>query len=160
MGEEKQEIVLREFLSGDEDAFRWLNEEWITRFFKLEPKDLQALGDPQQSVLDKGGRVVLAFRGDKALGCCALLPLSDGFYEIAKMAVTERAQGQGVGRRVMVFAIGLARELGAKGLYLETNHALLPAIGLYRSVGFTDVPAERVVPSPYERADVFMEMTL
>jgi putative acetyltransferase len=160
VGDEKQEIVLREFRAGDEDAFRRLNEEWITRFFKLEPKDLQALGDPQHSVLDMGGRILFAFRADEALGCCALLLRENGVYEVGKMAVTEAAQGHGVGRRVMEFAIGLARELGAKGLYLETNHALTPAIRLYRSVGFADVPAERVVPSPYERADVFMEMAL
>ncbi len=158
--QEKQEIVLREFRPGDEDAFRRLNEEWITRFFKLEPKDLQALSDPRRSILEKGGRILLAFRGDDALGCCALLPMEHGVYEVGKMAVTEHAKGQGVGRRVMEFAIEVARGLGAKGLYLETNHGLLPAIGLYRSVGFRDVPAERVIPSLYERADVYMEMAL
>ena len=45
-------------------------------------------------------------------------------------------------------------------LYLETNHVLTPAIHLYEAVGFRNLPQERVTPSPYARADVFMEMVL
>jgi hypothetical protein len=42
---------------------------------------------------------------------------------------------------------------GARRFYLETNHALTPAIRLYKSVGFKHIDASRIVPSPYERAD-------
>jgi hypothetical protein len=28
-------------------AFRTLNEEWITRYFALEEKDIETLGDPK-----------------------------------------------------------------------------------------------------------------
>jgi putative acetyltransferase len=45
-------------------------------------------------------------------------------------------------------------------LYLETNHALTPAIHLYEDVGFRHIPKERVKPSLYERTEVFMEMVL
>ena len=38
--------------------------------------------------------------------------------------------------------------------------SLTPAIRLYESLGFQLMPPERVVPSLYERADVFMEMYL
>jgi ribosomal protein S18 acetylase RimI-like enzyme len=53
-----------------------------------------------------------------------------------------------------------AQKMGAKRLFLETNSSLTPAITLYKSLGFRDVPAERVEPSPYVRADVFLEMFL
>jgi putative acetyltransferase len=59
-----------------------------------------------------------------------------------------------------MMCLDAARAMGAKRLYLETNHALLPAIHLYQAVGFTHLPKERVVASPYARADVFMEMWL
>ena len=45
-------------------------------------------------------------------------------------------------------------------LYLETNRKLALAIRLYESVGFRHLPPERVVPSPYARANVYMELDL
>jgi GNAT superfamily N-acetyltransferase len=53
-----------------------------------------------------------------------------------------------------------ARAAGTRRLYLETNHILTPAIRLYESVGFKSVPPDRIVPSPYARSDVSMEMIL
>ncbi len=76
------------------------------------------------------------------------------------MAVTAKAQGLGLGRLLMESVIAAAKAAGAKRLFLETNHALTPAIRLYESVGFTHIPKERAAPSPYERADVPMEMWL
>jgi GNAT superfamily N-acetyltransferase len=153
-------VTVREFAAGDEAAFRRLNEEWITRYFKLEPKDEIAFANPRETILDKGGRIFFAVRGGKPVGVCALVALWPGEFEIAKMGVTASAQGLGVGRMVLQACVDAARTMGAKRLYLETNHALLPAIHLYQAVGFTHLPKERVVASPYARADVFMEMGL
>jgi ribosomal protein S18 acetylase RimI-like enzyme len=164
MNEERTDVVVREFLPGDEAAFRRLNEEWITRYFKLEPKDELAFANPQEMILSKGGRIFFAVRSssgaEEALGCCALLMIGPDEFEVGKMAVTASAQGRGLGRLLMEHGIAAAKTSGAKRLFLETNHALTPAIRLYESVGFTHIPKERAVPSPYERADVPMEMWL
>jgi transposase len=53
-----------------------------------------------------------------------------------------------------------ARSAGARRLYLETNHILTAAIRLYHSIGFKPLPPSHIVPSPYARADVYMEMIL
>jgi hypothetical protein len=45
------EITIREFRPGDESAFRSLNEEWITRYFALEPKDEDSLAHPRETIL-------------------------------------------------------------------------------------------------------------
>ena len=55
-------------------------------------------------------------------------------------------------------AIEEGRNAGAQRLYLETNHVLTPAIRLYESMGFKHIPQNRIVPSPYARADVYMEL--
>jgi GNAT superfamily N-acetyltransferase len=60
----------------------------------------------------------------------------------------------------MLYAIDRARSNGAKRLYLETSKKLPNAIHLYETVGFCHLPPERVKPSPYARAEVFMEMLL
>jgi putative acetyltransferase len=74
------------------------------------------------------------------------------------MAVTESSRGAGIGRRLLERAIAEARAGGATRLYLETNHALAPAIRLYESVGFRQLSPDRIVPSPYARADIYMEL--
>jgi GNAT superfamily N-acetyltransferase len=154
------EIIIREFRPGDESAFRSLNEEWITRYFVLEPKDEDSLANPRETILDCGGSILLAVRGGRPIGCCALLAMAPGEFEVAKMAVTESSQRHGAGRRLLEKIIAEARSAGARRLYLETNRKLTAAIRLYESLGFRHLPPERIVPSAYARADVYMELYL
>ena len=152
--------TIRPFRRGDEAAFRELNEAWISKYFRIEEKDLIVLGDPQTHILGKGGAVFMAFVDGEPVGCCGLLKMSETTMEVAKMAVDERYRGQGIGRAVLGAVIHYARENCMHRLYLETNHILTPALQLYHSVGFRPVPEERIIKSPYKRADVFLEMWL
>ena len=160
MTAEDKDVMIREFKQGDEKIFRELNEEWIARYFEIEAADEETLADPWGKVIDRGGRILLAFVGERGVGCCALVAMGPGEFEVAKMAVTEEYKGQGIGSRLIEATIEKARELGATRLYLETNHTLTPALRLYRAHGFRDVPAERVAKSAYARADVAMELAL
>jgi putative acetyltransferase len=152
------EFTIREFQSGDEDAFRQLNEEWIERYFRIEPKETVVLADPRGTILDQGGRIFFAVVGGRCVGCCALRRMSDTEFEVAKMAVTPGFQGAGIGRRLLHAVIEAGRSRGARRLYLETNHQLKSAIHLYESLGFRHLAPEEIIPSPYERADVYMEL--
>ena len=154
------ELAIREFRPGDETAFRELNEQWIVRYFALEPEDEAALRNPREKILDPGGRIFFAVLGGEIVGCCALRVIAPREYELSKMAVAEQHRGAGVGRRVLETVIAEARAMGAARLYLETNHILANAIHLYEAVGFRHLPPERIVPSPYSRADVYMELFL
>ena len=154
------EIAIRQFLPGDAAAFRRLNEEWITRFFRIEPKEESVLADPRRTILDTGGRIFFATAGERCVGCCALVRMRDTEFEVAKMAVEPSYQRGGLGRRLLQAAIEEARSAGARRLYLETNQLLTPAIRLYESVGFKHVDANRIGPSRYARADVYMELIL
>jgi GNAT superfamily N-acetyltransferase len=137
-----------------------MNEDWIRRYFVLETKDEASFADPQTSILRRGGRILFAVMNEEVVGCCALVAMGPGEFEVAKMAVAESSQRAGVGRYLLEQTIRAAHELGASRLYLETNKILTPAIRLYESVGFQHLAPERVVPSPYARANVFMEMLL
>ena len=149
------EIV--EFEPRHAEAWKLLGEAWIVGAFAMEPKDRELLDDPQGKILAKGGRILMAEHDGEAVGCVALLPLADGGYEVAKMTVGAAARGAGLGRLLMQACIDRARAAGAPRLYLETNSSLAPALALYRSVGFVDLPPR---PSPYVRADVWMELRL
>ncbi len=136
------------------EAFRTLNEAWISRDFTLEAKDRQVLGDPQGKIIAPGGQVFMALKSGVAVGCVALMKMDDGGYEVAKMTVSETLRGSGLGRLLMQRCIDAGAELGATRLYLETSSRLGPALGLYRAMGFRDLPPSE---TPYVRADVFME---
>ena len=153
-------IHLRPFKPGDEAAFRSLNEAWIAKYFVIEPADRVVLENPVANILRPGGHIFMALADNRPVGCCALLPMGPGEFELAKMAVLEQERGRGIGRKVLEYAITQARKLGAERLYLETNRKLANAIHLYESVGFQHVSPEQVIPSPYARANVFMEMQI
>jgi N-acetylglutamate synthase-like GNAT family acetyltransferase len=146
------EIV--EFEPAHAEAFRTLNEAWISKYFVLEAKDREVLNDPQGKIIEQGGHIFMALKDGVAVGCAALLRMEDGGYEVAKMTVSEDLRGSGLGRRLMQRCIEAGAELGATRLYLETNSGLGPALGLYRAMGFKDLAP---VETPYARADVFME---
>jgi ribosomal protein S18 acetylase RimI-like enzyme len=76
------------------------------------------------------------------------------------MAVSERYRGQGIGRKLLEYTIVQAKTLGAHTLELASNSKLANAVHLYESVGFQHLPTERIEPSPYARANVFMELHL
>jgi ribosomal protein S18 acetylase RimI-like enzyme len=152
------EVTIREFRPGDEICFRTLNEEWIERYFRVEPKEAIILADPKGTILDAGGKIFFAVLDDRCVGCCALRRMSDTEFEVAKMAVTPACQGAGIGRKLLHTVIEAGRSSGARRLYLETNHELKPAIRLYESMGFRYLSPDKIIPSPYARADVYMEL--
>jgi GNAT superfamily N-acetyltransferase len=151
-------IVIRSFLPGDEAAFRDINLEWIERFFVVEQKDRDVLGDPKTYILDPGGEILLALDGDMPVGVVALILMGDGSVELAKMGVRPQAQGKGAGRLLVAGAIMKAREMGMRRVYIETNSKLGPALRLYHEAGFR--PLRETIPSPYARADVQLELFL
>jgi GNAT superfamily N-acetyltransferase len=151
-------VVVREFRLGDEAAFRDINLEWIERYFAVEQKDRETLGDPQTHILGKGGAILFVEDAGEAIGVVALVPMGGGSVELAKMGVRPSAQGKGAGRLLVAAAIGKARVMGMTRIYIETNSVLGPALKLYRAAGFQ--PLRERQPSPYARADVQLELLL
>jgi len=61
---------------------------------------------------------------------------------------------------LLEFTIAQAKALGAHTLELASNTKLANAVHLYESLGFRQLPPERTEPSPYARANIFMELHL
>lgn len=140
-------------------AFRDLNVEWISTYFKMEKADFDALDAPEEYILDHGGHILVALLKDRPVGVCALIKREDRIfpYELAKMAVDPACRGQNLGWLLGNAVIEKARSLGAKNLYLESNTILEPAINLYKKLGFEQIPSR---PTPYERCNIQMELKL
>ncbi len=140
------------------EAFRDLNYAWIEQLFEIEESDRILLSDPQTHIIDKGGDVFIALLDNEPIGTCALINKEqDGLYELAKMAVDEKARGKKIGWKLGVAVVERARARGAERIILETNSALKPAIGLYEKLGFKEVVKECV---EYQRCDIQMILDL
>jgi len=154
---ESSEVTIVPYTPAYRHAFKQLNEEWITRYFKMEASDHKSLDHPDEYILDKGGHISIALYKGEPVGACALINMGGGRYELAKMAVSPRVQGKGIGLLLGQDCIRKARELGAHTIYLESNTALKPAISLYHKLGFRKIAGP---PSPYERCNIQMEVKL
>ncbi len=139
------------------EQFRALNLEWITKYFALEEADHKALDDPEGYILNRGGFIFMAECDGAIVGTCALIKNPDDSFELAKMAVTESAQGRGIGYLLGAAVVAKAKELGVRRVELLTNSRLAPALRLYQKLGFVEVPLPK---TEYQRADVKMVLEL
>ena len=156
---ESENIKIVEYNIKYKDSFRTLNEEWINYYFELEEPDVVSLNNPQTYIIDKGGKILVALYNGEPVGVCALIKMYDSpyDYELAKMAVSPKVQGKGIGYILGNAVIEKARILGATFIYLESNTILKPAISLYQKLGFNKVAGNL---TPYDRCNIQMELRL
>jgi putative acetyltransferase len=158
----EQALTYRNFRAGDTEIFARLNEEWITTFFVMEDEDHNVLFHPEREILARGGHIFFVSLGtelgSETVGCCALIFIEPGVYELAKMAVQNSFRGRGIGRHLLRHVLEECRALGARKLLLQTNSRLENAIHLYLEAGFRHIP--QIAAHQYARADVTMELDL
>ena len=141
--------------------FAKLNYEWLDKYFKtekVEAEDKRLLNNPEKEIIKKGGEIFFALLNENVVGTCAVLKIDDSIYEIAKMGVTEKAQGKQIGKKLALTAIGYAVEKGASKLRLYTSNKLTSAQNLYRGLGFTEVKEKQ--NQRYKRKLILMELDL
>jgi ribosomal protein S18 acetylase RimI-like enzyme len=149
-------LQISDFRPEDQPWFESLNREWIERYFRMEPVDIEILTNPEENIIKPGGLILMARQQGSIIGTVALRFVKPGVYEFTKMAVAPARRGRGIGRALSEAAIARARALGAKKIVLYSARKLENAIGLYRALGFVEVP----VDGPYQRSDIKMELTL
>lgn len=152
-----QTVEILAYQPAYKSYFKTLNEAWIGKYFRLEEEDQRVLNDPEGEILQKGGFVFFARLRGEIVGTCGLTRNPDGSFELVKMGVDEKAQGKKIGYRLAEAAIAKAREQGADQVVLYSATLLKPAIGLYRKLGFREVP---LADSHFERCDIKMALSL
>lgn len=151
------EVQIVSFNPSYKNDFKRLNEEWIRTYFEMEEADFKALDHPEEYIINKGGKILMALYHAEVIGTCALIKMNATDFELAKMAVQPNYQNLKIGWILGNEIIQLALSLGAQKLYLESNTKLVSAIKLYEKLGFKKIESSS---SPYKRCNIQMELLL
>ena len=86
------------------------------------------------------GCLLLSLERGETAGCVALRKIEDGICEIKRLFVHPHRRGKGIGRLLTNAIIQEAKRLGYRRMRLDTVPSMTSAIGLYRSLGFEEIP--------------------
>jgi ribosomal protein S18 acetylase RimI-like enzyme len=111
-------------------------------------------------VLAGNGRVWVAERGERIVGCIALVDGEDGEGQLRWFLLAPEARGSGLGRRLLGAALAYARERRMPRVFLWSFSDLAAALTLYERAGFkvTETRVTRIWGA--ERAEVRMDLSL
>lgn len=127
----------------------------VSRCFQGFETELAALPGCYAS---PAGRLILARdASDMVVGGVGMCPLKQEICEMKRLYVRPNWRGSKLGYRLAEASIKAARQAGYARMRLHTLKRLAAAIALYRSMGFTEIPAYHDTVSD---ADLCMELDL
>jgi len=142
--------LLEEYVASWFDFEGPVNEEEVKKAYTQIENLPHYFGPPN-------GCLLLAKYGDEVAGCVALESLNDRVCQMKRLYVRPTLRRLQIGRELSEHVIEHARENGFEYMRIHTISGMIEAIGLYKSLGFSDIdPYEN---SPREDA-VFMELKL
>ncbi len=130
-----------------------LNVAWLKKYFYVEPYDEKVLSNPEKYIIETGGYIFFIKNETKIIGTIALIR-QQTYFELSKMAILPEYRGQKIGLKLIEYCINFAKQEKWKSITLYSHKKLVPAISLYKKVGFVEVPLDRDVH--YERANIKM----
>jgi len=121
-------------------------------------QDIELIG----KFLPPNGRLILAFVDNKACGIGCLKSINEEIGEIKRMYVDPSFRKIGAGRAILQSLLDAAKEAGYTKVRLDSPKFMEAAHSLYRSFGFTDIPAyaEVEIPEAFRQYLLFMELEL
>lgn len=139
---------------------RYRNDPWLVEMaFSHQGLDAELLaltnlyGPPN-------GRMLIAEDTDEILGGVAYKHVDEDTCEMKRLFVRTNANGRGLGRKLCEALLKTAAKDGYRRMRLDTTRDMVEAIGLYRSMGFTDCAPFVDYPERMRPMMLFMERDL
>ncbi|SEJ57777.1 Acetyltransferase (GNAT) family protein [Dyadobacter sp. SG02] len=148
---------------AERDAHFDDGKELFQEYAASLPIDLafQGFDEELETVRDQygppSGALVLAYAGERAVGCAGVRSKGEGIAELKRMYVRPEFRGHQLGRLLLERSVSVAKELGYRKLRLDTLASMTGARRLYESFGFEVIPA--YYANPHADA-IYMEKLL
>ena len=139
------------------NQFISLNKAWLEEYFFVEQHDMEVFDNLEEVILKPGGEIFFCIIDDEVAGTVAMQKVNDTKYELAKLAVDKKFQGQKLSNLLMDACIDFAKEKKATTIMLMSSTKLDTALNLYRKYHFVETPLDE---TDYHRADIQMELYL
>jgi DNA-binding MarR family transcriptional regulator len=153
-------IKIVEYRPALKKYFNALNREWLEEYFVVEKEDEKFLSDPNRTIIKNGGLILFACIEDQVVGTGSLIKHRDDLFEIGKVAVTRKFQGNGIGEKLIQTILDKAKKSGIKILYIQTSPALIAANNLYSKFGFRKTIKNPFGTINYTRPTFLMKLNL
>ena len=86
---------------------------------------------------DANGRIWFAERGQRLIGCAAIVRRDNKRGQLRWVVVEPSERGTGIGKKLVNAALSYCHDIGCDCVYLETTIGLSESQALYEKLGFT-----------------------
>ena len=134
-----------------------LNKAWLEEYFFVEKHDIEVFDNIEEVILKPGGEIFFCLVDGEIAGTVAMQKVNDVKYELAKLAVDKKFQGQKLSNLLMDACINFAKEKKLSTIMLVSSRKLDTALNLYQKYHFVETALDE---TDYHRADIQMELKL
>lgn len=110
------------------------------------PYNLLLLADPSIEVINDyihRGDCYVAYSNDTMLGVYVMIRTRPSTLELVNIAVNEEYQGKGIGKKLILSAIDMAKKKDVKVLEVGTGNSSIYQLALYQKCGFRIIGIDR-----------------
>lgn len=121
------------------------------------PYDLLLLADPSMEIINDyihRGCCYIATIDNNIVGTYVIIKTRPLSLELVNIAVSEQYQGKGIGKRLVLSAIDMARKENAKVLEVGTGNSSINQLALYQKCGFRIIGIDRDFFKKHYKEDI------
>lgn len=141
-----QNITLKNFeLEYAKKTYEWICDDEFQKLFVMpnKPTFEEHINHFKKVLDDETQRVYAIFYNENHIGNCGLKYIKDTTSHLWIYIGDKNYRGRKLSKPACLELINNAKEIGIKKIYLHVLKTNIPAIKLYESVGFVEIPADR-----------------
>lgn len=140
----RQDFIFREAAPTDastiQELFKLIHQEYNFEVdFLGRDQDLVHIRQ-YYSVNKNFSGVLIDSKSNTLMGSVGLKNKGNDVAELCRLYLLGSYRGLGLGKRLLLNAITIAKKLSYKKLVLETHSSMVEAIALYEKLGFKEIP--------------------